>query len=142
MSLQTRLSALISAIGADVKSLQSQVNALKGGAWGNPILSNSWVSYGPADPPKYRVVGSWLELNGAIKNGTRVSNQLVLTIPGVQLAQQVRGVVFDGQAGASQVTLAGGFIASNSGTDVAITQNLAWASGTQIILSGIRIPMT
>lgn len=53
MSLQTRLDALITAIGADIKSLQSQINALPGGGGTTPrettiAKTQGWVIARPS----------------------------------------------------------------------------------------------
>lgn len=46
MSLQTRLTSLVQAIGADIKSLQSQINALGGGGGSDPwtVQANTTAS--------------------------------------------------------------------------------------------------
>jgi hypothetical protein len=121
---------------------QGIADLYNGTPWAAPTLANSWVSYGASDTPGYRVVANWLELRGAIKNGTLVSAQLVMTFPGLQVAQRFLGVVFDGKAGGAAPAIAGSFIVQNSGADLTIIQNFAWATSQQILLGGIRIPLT
>lgn len=51
-------------------------------AWTAPALQNGWVNVGaPYNLAGYRLAGNWVELRGAIKNGTITSGTLLFTLP-------------------------------------------------------------
>lgn len=93
MSLQTRLADLITAVGADIKSLRTRVTTLETaapvaidpwrivGAGGEPAFAGGWINYGSGYPvaafkkyPDGRV-----RLQGLVKNGT--NGQPIFTLP-------------------------------------------------------------
>lgn len=90
MSLQTRLTAFIQAVGADIKALNTKVNVVTKvldpwhtvGAAGEPPFQNGWINYNTATYPPLQFrkdIFGKVQMRGAIKNGTLGST--VFTLP-------------------------------------------------------------